>query len=111
MHTDTLINVYSAKFSKNGLADAQSLMYRLVKAPMMQQKRKGDAKKNKAMCDIIKWSHMCDDDDLHQPVYDNVKLILSDDIHGVDVNMLLKPHEIWKHTCQGNPSAACQSMF
>ena len=113
IYTDTLVKVCTAKFSENELAEAQSLMYNFVKPSERLQKQKGDDMKNKTMCDIIKWFHECDADDLPHFVCDNVNLLPSVDIHDIDVSLLMKEISLMRYenlhdTGQRYMSAGCQ---
>ena len=107
----------TAKFSESELAEAQSLLYNFVKPSQRLQKRKGDDMKNKTMCDIIKWFHECDADDLPHCVCDNVNLLPSVDIHDIDVSLLMKEISLMRYeniqvqdTCQQVVNECAEAM-
>ena len=49
------------------------------------------------MCDIIKWFHECDADDLPHFVCDHVNLLPSVDIHDIDVSLLMKEISLMRY--------------
>ena len=69
------------------------------------------------MCDIIKWFHECNADDLPHFVWDNVNLLPSVDIHDIDVSLLMKEISLMRHeniqvkdTCQQVVNACADAM-